>query len=770
MIKTSRLCILLLCAVFGNRVYGQNIIDNLSFGNQNSEKTHQFVDNKSATITGGLKEPARVLLPDGNSWKGGSMSFIMKVDPDKQNYLTARFWGDDLNDEHLLLLCEGKLVGYRHLGDIEALDIGTELSPFLNGRFLYKTTPLPLSITKGKTEVNLTIESNGRLWAYASTFDKYQYAMDGPTRGIYRVYTHTDEAFVPPANEKQGTIPAQPPVRKSPGDEVMGRLKDRVNKLINGLLNTQKPLTQVQMQLLAKAYTVKWTYAYHSSKVIGLIKNGLDNVFFTYSKDSKFAQADPATYNPEWFGIGPSGQVIHLLYDELKPDLDKTIANVSTNNISRRAAYSDMLVVCREWHRQHRRQYSNQTMINDLYGIYYPNKAVEDLDPAKAIAENDIRRYLYESIGLQPWLGSETANGPSRSAGDNYMQLTPQGLTKELGFVGYYGEVLDWATEIYKATQPAPDKPGDEKIKAQLEKIARARSWFRYPAVDADGNRAMRIETEVGWRDTHYPGAVTYAQRASWDGSPLQVAAATLNPQLVGYVQQMFTDNQFFSTIDLVMQDKNFRTTAGLLSVPDEYELLKAQQPTNQLMPMGWGQPDVVFADTEDGVIAIKNGNEMFYASLYWRARNAINFLAKVHTVNPNYDRIAVVHEDEEFDPSGLFYTRPDHTNFGFANGGIKYPEDLHSAHAGEKLPIAKIPNGVAYKPGDESMFAGRASFYHLQYGHYLIGMNATNDKTFDLPIPTSFKNATDLVTKNKVNGKSLIKIKPQTTVVLYVP
>ena len=152
---------------------------------------------------------------------------------------------------------------------------------------------------------------------------------------------------------------------------------------------------------------------------------------------------------------------------------------------------------------------------------------------------------------MQPWLGSDTGidGCPSRSAGDHFVQLTAKGLSRELGYVGYYGEVLDWATQIYDATRPAPGQPGDPKIKDQLAKIARARAAFRYPALDADGNRAMRMETVVGWRDVHYPGDVTYAQRPSWDGSPVEAAAATLDPALVGYVQQMFADNQFFASM-----------------------------------------------------------------------------------------------------------------------------------------------------------------------------------------------------------------------------
>jgi hypothetical protein len=62
-------------------------------------------------------------------------------------------------------------------------------------------------------------------------------------------------------------------------------------------------------------------------------------------------------------------------------------------------------------------------------------------------------------------------------------------------------------------------------------------------------------------------------------------------------------------------------------------------------------------------------------------------FLARV-IMTPNYDRIAVVKVDTEFENSGMIYKRPDWTNFGFGNGGPRYPEELHSAHAEEhRLP-----------------------------------------------------------------------------------
>jgi len=48
---------------------------------------------------------------------------------------------------------------------------------------------------------------------------------------------------------------------------------------------------------------------------------------------------------------------------------DETIDDGHGGKISRRAAYTEMLVSCRDWHRKHRRLYTNQTILNDLNGI-----------------------------------------------------------------------------------------------------------------------------------------------------------------------------------------------------------------------------------------------------------------------------------------------------------------------------------------------------------------------------------------------------------------
>jgi hypothetical protein len=207
------------------------------------------------------------------------------------------------------------------------------------------------------------------------------------------------------------------------------------------------------------------------------------------------------------------------------------------------------------------------------------------------------------------------------------------------------------------------------------------------------------------------------------------------------------------------------------LDTPNEYEILKAQANQTSRLPMsgnplGGSRADFAFSDEEDGVLAVKNGSDILYVSLYWRARNAINNLARVHYITPNFDRVAVVREETQFTPSGLTFKRPKGTNAPWGPWLPRYPNEDNAALAGEELPIAKIPEGIEFKPGQENVYAGKGDFYTLRYGPYLIGMNMTTDKTFNLTVP---QNAKELVSQTATKTGTVKKVGPRSTVVFYV-
>jgi hypothetical protein len=685
----------------------------------------------------------------------------MKVDPDKPNYLTARFWGDEVNPNLLVLFCEGKQIGYRHLGDIDVLALPDD-EPRYNGRFYYATTPLLQTLTAGKKEVHLEIRSNGPVWGYGRSFEDYQKPMTKPSRAIYRLATHTDGCYVPSADEVQGQ-PPEATVRKEPGEEVLTAVKQRVNNTLDNLLKSRRPVNQMQAQLLAKAYFVKWTTAFQNPKAVEQVIRCVDDRYQAWRKDAPAVWHDLSTWNPDWFGLGPAADAVRLLAGPIAPALDTKLKDGTT----RRAGWSEMFRASRDWLRTHRRWITNQTIFVDT-NIYRSHLAVAAIAPANTWPNAQAQRYLYECLGLAPWLGPDTENGPLKPWGSNYFQITEKGLSRELGYVGGYGEILGQMVDAYDATR-MPGQEGDPKVKAQIAKLQRARLYFRYPMLDEEGHRAMRLETGVGWRDTHFPGSVTYAQRGGLDETAIYAAAVTLDPHAVGAAQQMLDDHQFFYSIAELLRDKRLRAVFGLLTVPDDYETILAQPASPHRLPMSWEQPDTVFADEENGVVAIKHGSEILYVSLYWRARQGINGLARTHYLTPRYQQVAVVHAEVKYEPSGQSWKRPNWTNFGFANGGHRYPGKLESAHAGEALPIPKLPADLTLARGQDNPHAGRADFYQLRYGPYLIAMNTTKDKTFEFTPPQGMDEAPELVQGIMLPLKGTISVAPRSTVVLFL-
>ena len=757
---------ILTLAVFGT---GAATVDALRFGDPASERAHGFDGPATRVVAGGLGEAARVIEPPVSAnFRSEPVRFTMMIDPEAQNYFTAKFWGGDVSENPLILHADGRQLGYRHLGDYDILDHGAP-EPQFPGRFVYVTFPLPKSLTDGKKSLDFELHATGRIWGYGRDFEQYQKDMVQPSRALYCFYTHTDGFLEIPAGERQGTAPVR--VEPVPEKEDFSKLNARVERDLKNFLKPGKIGNQMQIQFVAQAYFVETSSAYRNPAAVRAVIDGIDRYFVKFRNDPKLAESDRSTWNPGWFGFGPIGEAIVLLYKEIEPELDRRIEDEKGNSVIRRDAWAEMLKAANDFLATHRRMYTNQSMIIDM-NLHWNNRALNLLAPGKGLPEELTLNFLKESVGLRPWSGSLGQDGkPVWPQGKNYMLLTAKGLTKELGYVGSYGEVLDWVTGIYNATRPAPDEPGDPEIGAALAKMIRARSYFRHPALSPEGYPEMRLETVIGWRDVRYPGDVTYAERPTRDGSALYAPMAILDPFSIGLAQQMLEEQQFFRSEETRMKEGGFRVTAGLLHTQSQYARLKKLPPSPSRMPMSPDQPDFVFSDEENGVLALKCGDEILYASLYWRARHAVNFLAKFHYLTPRIERHATVREEIEFEPSGMNYVRPNWTNFGFGNGGghIHYPNEreFRSAHAGEVLPIAKIPEEIAFKPGQESPYAGRGEFYRASYGPFEIGMNASHDKEFTLCLPASGKSYRVLPEGRVYASGEKLVVRPMSTVVL---
>ncbi|MEI8037965.1 MAG: hypothetical protein WCJ14_06205 [Verrucomicrobiota bacterium] len=765
-----------------------DVLDTLILGDPASERRHALTQVASEVITGGLAEPARQLLAQKPvSYNGGSVSFFLNVDPANQNHVTVKLWGSDRGAGHgrLLLYLDGMQVGYRHEGDHDVLN-QIDDDPLYAGRFVYQTVALPLAHTRGKTTVNLKLGVIGPMWPYGQFFKQKQKDLNAPSRGLYRVYTHTSTRFTPPAAENPGALPARNIRPAGPVDDLLARMKETVNsRLARILADTSAPAANAKgnggnLQLLAEAYHTPWTVAYQNPATLAALVRAGD------------AFTGPGWIGSQWSGAGPLGEAIarvgpdplllKALDEEIevpvelpfvpgthRSDINKDATHTppalsgTKMRLTRRDAWARFLRASVDWNRTlGRRSFTNQSMIVD-FGIYTANRGLAVIAPERALTEEQSRRYLYESAGLLPWLGNDLPDGGSEKPfGTDYRVVSRKGVSRELGWVGTYGET------ILKFLRNMAELTGDPKLLAQLIDIQTKRLFFRYPSVDADGYRTMKLTSEIDGRTAHFPKA--NAAYAASDVSELwwmDIAAFAKDPASVGATQQCLEDNQYYPRLAQRAQDKE---TLGMMRNIDEYATVKALPKSSYRIPTGDGQPDFVFADEENAVIALKHGATRLFVNFYYRQERGVSGATRILEVEPRMMRIATVLAKFEVNATGQFWTRPDHIDF-LRSGGFPPPDEvIHQAWAGEQLPIAKRPADAKLPVyGDWGPFVGKASFYHLRYGDYLFAVNTTENQTFTLPAPSGHAQARELVSGKTLNLNHEIRVAPLSTVVLLL-
>ncbi|TQE36518.1 Tat pathway signal sequence domain protein [Streptomyces ipomoeae] len=927
-------------------------LDIVVLGDADSEAAHDLTATLSDTISGGLGQSARVLNPtEPATYWGGTLTFDVAVSPTGTTYVTVRLWGDDYdktsqqaasgkNMWRLQLFCDGLQVGYQDEGAVDSLDI-LDTSPRTPGRFFFHTLPLPERMTAGKEKVTLEIRAMGRIWSYGQNPDQLYYKMTTPSRGIYRVYTHTEPYFVPPKGEVQGPAP-EPKVRTMEGPEVLEAVRKRVEKDQKHYLTTANPagMDAWAFQSLAEGYLWSGSPAYKNPAALDRVLRAIDSRYLAWKTDAKVLTGS----DQQWQGFGRVGLVLALLWEHLGDRLDEKvtgspyeIANpgfeegtetpmgwsapgwgqtagatwardttvsrtgsaslrlqvpasggnmytysnpktrigkgtytygawIRTEGVTglgahidplffdadgklvgsdhkkyaakgthdweyvsieletpagatqmemhlrlsgpgtawfdgvtlvapgdstapvapvRRAAYIDMLKSSRDYWRQHFPHYTNQSQICAI-GIYQANRGLRLLDADLALPEEKARDYMYQSLGMKPYLGKEDADGnPTKPLGEGYHQVSKAGLTRELGYVGSYGEVVDWLVMMYESVTRGYDAREAPELREQMVRIIKARGNFRVVDVDETGARVSRIETVIGWRNEVYPGEIAYASRTAWDSHPVMSAAVFKDPDIVGWTQEMVADGQFYKQLDLLVNHTWTRVgLAGLRLVSRDWDAFQALPNRPARIPTAWDRPDFVFTDEENGCLAVKNGQELLFASLYWRSRQGVNDYARIHHLTPVDQRSATVRQrsagttDETFTVRDWIlwdYAINDPGAGHLPPGGFPPPgETLHQSQQGDVYHLAPVPDDVpdpamgVHFDGVETMLVGRAPLYVCEYGDYLIAMNTTTDKTFTLPTRHAFGPGRDLATGRVIGAGKRVELGPLSTLVLY--
>jgi hypothetical protein len=576
--------------------------------------------------------------------------------------------------------------------------------------------------------------------------------------------------------ETQGSAPATT-IRPSPGESILnsgGTFQSGVNSYVSTILSTTLTnLTTSEVEALARSYSISNLPAgYQQAAVISKVIAAIDSFTTNYFANPS-GSVSSGGGNEAWGGrFGPLGHAIAMLLPQLQSSLGVT-NNYGGGNMSRAQAWGQALIASRDYGRFNRDGHaiSNQGMISDQ-NIFMANMGLLALTNANAFSESNAERYLREAVGLLPWLGSDLSNGSSSFLhGTNYFMVTDKGLTREWGYVGNdYGEIAYYAANFYQYTS-------NSIFRDQAAKMLKARAPFRRPAIEISGSSYYQDMESIGllaWRgagesDTWYADAMAYGDRCEWSDA-MRVAAVTLDTNAVGYGKQMLADNEYFNQL---ISDPRYYSGGSLaansfdgrnvMDVFSDYLAVSNAPDSGIRLPVTSGQPDFAWADEEDGIVAVKHGGERLWIAPYWQAKLGINGLARFLYSTTNYEQYGVLETTPQFSYSGSYLARPAYMDNQVANFYVPYDNPV-DAYAGERLPIGISPPLAS----DNGPFCGKAAFYAFRLGNYLVGMNASSSRSYELKVPPGlFTSGSNLVTGASISVPVIVG--PTSTVVLYL-
>ncbi len=777
----------------------QPYLDTIIFGNSISETSHSFAGANTAIFKNTSITPTqtcrRGMTNNPATIYGGSLTFQLRVDPEWRNYFTVKLWGGDepeglIQDADMgrlyLYICATNFdplanptnfyqLGYRHEGDYSELNTAGYKPP-LPGRFFYSTTILPFWMTMGRTNLTFTIQPAGRIFDLGGggpPNGNYQFNMITNSRGIYQAYTHTDPAL-DPVGEAQGTTPpstVRPSLSSnaSSGQATMNSGGAFWN-LVNGYYNyklTQNVtnLSTSDVSILAMGYwATNFPGFFTNAAVVTKVETALDYYASNFYAGNASLSVSGGGNNGWGGNYGYLGWAVDILAPKLTNELD-LMPGVYGTNVTRRQAWGDMLMASRDYGRLNRDDWnlSNQNLIANR-NIYWANRGMLDVDDANAFSETNGQRYLLEAIGIQPWLGSDLTNGGhSYLFGTNYLMVSTKGLTHEFGYAGTsYGEMEFYAAEFYDFT-------GNMLFSNQCVKMTMARANFRRPTVDqytaGSTYQAMEAIGIMAWRgadesDSQFADDISYGDR-TLSGNGMRCAAATMNTNLIGYAKQMLNDGQYYFWLQKMpgssLSYEWFKAFSDYMTV--------ANAPDSGVrLPMTAGQADFAWADEDNGIVAINHGTERLWLSTYWEAHDGsgLNGIGRFLYETNGFDRYGDLVVTPEFAPSGNVFFRPNMVDLPYKTV-YQPPDNPINAYTGDIIPQATLP-ALA---DDSDPFVGKADFWFCRYGNYLIGINRSAGTTYELPTPSNFTSATNLVTGQNMTGT--INVAPQSTVVLYL-
>jgi hypothetical protein len=759
--------------------------------------------------SGLLNQPGRKILrfeanPFAGDYPGiygGEYCFVMRVDGNSQNYITLRTNGGDVvtaGERYRVMIDNKDLQDYSR----DAVSFSANKAP---GAFAYNTLIIPRKATDGKSMVVVRIRAYGRYWGYAQqgNFAGYQRAMEGDMPPIYDIYTSTDPV-INLSDEVQGSLAQYASAASKAITQQLTDLKNTVSTTLANAIKNEVEGNDFKPAYANNNFNVvlamgmayqKGIYGTNSTDLAKKIRNAIDSmVYINYlvkqgadiKVSAKGQTATLQTAGAGWGGLfGGQGMGMYLLWKAGKiTDLwlnKKVDLGIGNDTTTRRAQWIAAFKESLDYGltKNGRRFITNQLMeaSHSVYGACLALYALDNTTYHNAPKLG--LRMMREALGLEVFTGvpaNSTFDGSIKDAdgyptyqlgdsastntnlnfwGKDFHCTTAMGNGREQGYTctSCYGNMGGRISDMYIATTYDPyigtivGGEGDKDILQVAVNNCKYQAYFTYPTVDADGYRGITSESPICWRNRYEPGKNYYGN--------LVVAALSGDEELMGHLLQAYKEGRFTIDTSYILYPyytRSYYTTEALDKLID---FASSHDVDYTKMPSTDGEVDYVVGDPDDGIVAIKHGDNHLFVN-FMSESNLLSSGA-AHLITPTQtQRIWFVPDKIEYFHSGHTATLPN--TYWNGNHKITYPDNPEMANGGMTYEYPAYD-----EEGNYNTNRPLCQYYQQLLGQYLVAENCSSSKSYNLEMTKAIdgKKAVDIATGQTVTLSSSILMKP---------
>ncbi len=736
------------------------------------------------------------------------LTFTIKVDPHRQNYLSLKLHSSE-NYTPIFLYIDGKQLGYAKCSDFEALNLC--YGNFKPEGYFYVTSAIPLWYTKGKSEIELSLRQ-------AEPYDDLKEVYGT----IYEAYSTTSPALMLPENK----TPAQ---KKSVQDfDVDIIAQSYINAQVE-FFNNSLSLLRRKEKLSITKYVEEMRHfcmmlfepycpAIDKSEAVRLIVDCINLYVKDYFKNPQTLLHN--AHQSDWGGYyGELGQALYIIEKLIDKEwFDAFLASPFDANHTVKEAWEICLKANFDFASSRQSYIYNQT----YYTYEGAWKAMAGLGVIKSkyyIGKEKCNLILKEALGLAPWKGEhilfdksgreldlyhclfnhdknarftddyinivcrgEAVQGIDKNGeflrrkpyGENYFPLTHKSLSRENGYVGNYGETCNYLPEwVYRTFNHGDYELSDLILKAALENI-NSRMYMRYQGADDTGNRIMLMEQAIDERNpTMNPksayGTIISDKRsllfASLERHMNEHGERYLSPEWDKYkayakkaldaLRQQHQDGHLFPIMESLYPNYNdFKIDRTIKDVfSSELTYLLPHTPEAECK-------DFVFFDIDNLLLSLRDNDTHIFAQLNHRNRGFSGY-GRAHIIKTGTHHLTQFKTDGVFTKGGTFI-RQQNVNMDFiadsqgSNSYARGPVPLcefgatPQALCGEEQSIT-CQKGVGKVLREnfevDTPYSGYPDIIWTKLDNYFIVCNTTRE---------SYQNAKTYTLPFKINGETI--------------